>query len=64
MMAAVKRQRQNATFKEFQSKFHRENKCCQSWLQKSSQAKSDIVVLSQKLHMYCSHGNKLMQEGQ
>ena len=31
---------------------------------KSSQAKSDIVVLSRKLHMYCSHGNKLMQEGQ
>ena len=35
-----------------------------TWLQKSSQAKSDIVVLSRKLHMYCSHGNKLMQEGQ
>jgi len=61
-MAAVKRQRQNTTFKE--SKFHRENNCYQSWLQKSSQAKSGIVVLSRKLHMYCSHGNKLMQERQ
>ena len=49
--------RQNATFK---GRFYRENKCGQSWLQKYSQARSDIVFLSRRLYMYCSHGNKLM----
>jgi len=42
-MAAVKRQRQNTTFKE--SKFHRENKWCQFWLQK---------ILSSKEWYCCS----------
>ena len=40
--------------------FTEENKGCQSWLQKSSQARSDIVFLSRRHNMCYSHGNKLM----